>query len=868
MRQFSAAQSLAAFLSSFFLLSIAGCGSGSVKTPVASSITLAPSALSLNQGQVLSVTATAVDSTGTVVAVDYTYSSSNPALASISSAGAVCGGQFDSNFIVCSPNGSGQATITVTSGSVSATATVYVHEQVDRVVIQPMNDCQSMGTILSPVAAAYNTSLPGCSGSAPCDITSTVGPFAYGSGNSIVVATAAGIEPNYASSTNSPTYSAGGTITGSKGQTCNLTDFSVGGGTGINPTYDQSTKSPTYVSGGTVVGSVGQTCNLSGFNGVTNATAQVTLSDTNTIAVGTRLTVTNPGTGGGTTAPTTAILSNGTATCTGTATVITQLQTTVGVDPVVGATATVTLTGSNTINSGTQLTITNQGYGAVLPPTTATLSNGTATCSGTASVITALNSATGLEAESPGSTSLFASVAGVNSVGTPFIVCPVQSILVHDANSSATFFTINAGATQNLVADVLDSKGTSIKPNLSWATSQAGAATLSSETATATLAGNGPGTSSITATCISPNCNASLPPQYSSNVVTATVPGQSPDTVYVASTKSLKMVPISVLTNVAGTAITLPNYPNSIVASPDGDNVYLGSNNGVMVYNTTTQAVSGLNFNGKVLGVSGDGSLILFSDPNGDATYLYSLSQGGRIATAVGGATAGTLTPDNMWSLSLIGQAMVRQGVDVAITTTKLNAAPVGIDVLAQGSLAFITSSTGQSIDVRSTCDQSDLQTLTANNPTLIQRMPNGAGMVVVDVPNLDVIVTPQPTGACPVAASSTVSTFNLGAGTFTPTQLVVSFDSTHAWVITDTSSLLSFDLTTNTPATVALAGGTVALSGGLTLDSSNLYVGTIDGSVHRITLSPLADAQQIVVGLTDANNVTVAPDLVSVLPK
>ena len=95
-----------------------------------------------------------------------------------------------------------------------------------------------------------------------------------------------------------------------------------------------------------------------------------------------------------------------------------------------------------------------------------------------------------------------------------------------------------------------------------------------------------------------------------------------------------------------------------------------------------------------------------------------------------------------------------------------------------------------------------------------------------------------------------------------------MSFDSTHAWVVTNTNSVLSFDLTTNTPTTVPLANGTVALSGGLTLDSTQLYLGTIDGSVHRIALSSLSDAQQITVGLTDANGATVAPDLVAVLPK
>ena len=414
-----------------------------------------------------------------------------------------------------------------------------------------------MGTLLNPVAAAYNTSAPGCSISAPCDITSTVGPFVFGSGNSIVVASAAGINPTFDSTTNTPTYLGGGSVSGTKGQTCNLTDFSVGGGTGINPIFDQATRTPTYVSGGTVIGSVGQTCNLSTFNGITGATASVTLTDTNLIGTGSQLSFSNPGTGGGSTPPTTATLSNGTATCSGTATVLTRLQTTVGVNPVLNATGTVTLTDNNTIAGGTQLTITNPGFGAVQAPTTATLSDGTATCSGTASVLTALNTATGLEAQSPGATALFASVAGVNSVGTPFTVCPVQSILVHDANGSGTNFTLTGGQTQNLVADVLDSKGMTILPPLTWTTSESGAASVTSQNASASIIGIGPGTTSVTATCIAPNCNVSLPPQYSYDVVTATVSGQSPDHVYAASTKSLMMVPIDVVTNAVGTAITL-----------------------------------------------------------------------------------------------------------------------------------------------------------------------------------------------------------------------------------------------------------------------------------------------------------------------
>jgi hypothetical protein len=869
MRQFSAASVLAAVVSLCFVMLIAGCGSSKVATPVAAAITLSPPSLSLNEGQVAGLTATALDGSGNSIIVDYTYTSSNSGLASVSSAGLVCGGQFDSNSIVCSPHGDGQATITVTSGSVTTTATVYVHKQVDRVVVAPLNDCATMGTVLTPSASAYNTSAPGCSLSAPCDITSTVGPFTYGTGDLTVVASAAGINATYSSSTKSPTYTAGGTITGNKGQTCNLSNFSVGGGTGIDPTFSPSKNSPTYQSGGSISGSAGQTCNLSNFNGIGGATAIVTLTDTNTIASGTRLIVTSSGSGGGSTAPATATFSSGTATCSGTANVTTSLIDIQGVDPVIGATGTVTLTATNAIASGTQLSITNQGYGAIAPPTTAKLSNGTATCSGTASVVTTLNNATGLTAQNPGSTVILASVAGVNSVGAPYTTCPVQSISVHQAGTSVTNISLTGGQTASLVADVLDSKGQSIKPNLTWATSESGAASITSSNNAATITGAGPGTTSVTATCITPSCNVNLNPNYPLGVVTASVSGASPDIVYAASTKSLTMVPIPATTNAVGTAITLPRLPNSIITSPAGNRVYLGADSGgVMYYDTSTSTVSTLGFNGKLLAITSDGIHLVVFDKSSNATYFYNVSTNVFDSIAYGIGTAAVTTPDNQWSLSLIDRQVVRQGVAVGTTPTNLGYQPSGVAVLASGSVMYITNSAGHSVDLRSTCDQSELQTLSATNPTLIHGTPNGTGAVAVDSPKIDVITTGPPSSTCPATVFSTISSYDLQAGNFTPTQLLLSFDSARAWLLTNGTSVLTFDLSGLTPTSIPIANSAQAFTCGLTLDNGNLYLGASDDNVHRIALSSLSDAQQIAPGLKDSNSNLVVPDLVAVLPK
>jgi hypothetical protein len=175
----------------------------------------------------------------------------------------------------------------------------------------------------------------------------------------------------------------------------------------------------------------------------------------------------------------------------------------------------VALTSQNTIASGTQLTITSPGIGATVPPTTATLSNGTATCSGTAVVQTEITSGV-MTAVAPGATTLFSSVSGVNSVGVNYLTCPVASIVVHASGGSETSFSVTVPNVIGLTADVLDTNGAAIQPNLAWG---------SSSTATATVAATGAsnaanvtavtgGTASISATCGYPTCNKGVPAQY------------------------------------------------------------------------------------------------------------------------------------------------------------------------------------------------------------------------------------------------------------------------------------------------------------------------------------------------------------------
>ena len=115
--------------------------------------------------------------------------------------------------------------------------------------------------------------------------------------------------------------------------------------------------SGSYSSGGTISGSSGQTCTLSSFNSsCSGSTATVALTGSNTIASGTALTVTAAGTSC-TSAPSSATLGSGTATCSGTASVSTAL----GIIPKYTVANTFTATAAQSAQSTALLNASSSG---------------------------------------------------------------------------------------------------------------------------------------------------------------------------------------------------------------------------------------------------------------------------------------------------------------------------------------------------------------------------------------------------------------------------------------------------------------------------------------------------------------------------
>ena len=677
MRRFSAAQTVAAFFSVLLLVVWVGCSGTSTPANPVTSIVMTPASVSLNIGQVTKITGVTKNYSGATIVADVTYSSSNPSQITISPTGYICGGVWDANYINCNPlpgqTGVGTATITATSGVVSATAPVFAHLQVDQITVNPPTGCVSVGGIPSYTATAYNTTAPGCSVAIPCDVTPTVGPIAFFS-----------------------------------------TDLTVM---------------------------------------------------------------------------------------------------------------------TNNVTTGV------------------------------------------LTASEPGSTTIFASVAGLNSTPRPALVCPVVSINVHDAASSNTTFNLAPTNTQSLVADVIDSAGVAIRPSLTWSSSLAGAANVTLGTSTSTNSGlvtaTTAGTTIVTVACSTPNCNRNINPQYSQNVVTVNVSGTTTTTVYAASSKSLTLVPITTSNNTAGTAIGLPYVPNSIFSAGSGTNIYLGSATGIMVVNVSSGSVTAnVSVPGQIIAISPDGQYTLISDNVNNNVYLYYSTTSKIILTQPLTASAAAFTPDSNSVTFLSGNnQLYTYTIFPTSSNVTLPYAPNAVDVSAQGGMTYVTSSSLGAIDVRTTCNQADWQTLAATAPTLVARLPNGNGAVVADSPSLDVVTTGAIPSGCPPTPQSTVNTYNLGAGSFTAHQMFVSPDSSKTFVLSNLNTVIGLNLSSLQPFSIPLANNAQPTTGGIMINGSMVYVGGTDNNVHAINPSTNTDSAQIAPGLKDPNGNVVAPDLVLVLP-
>jgi hypothetical protein len=171
-----------------FLFALSGCGSSGSRppTPVPTIINLSPSVGSLDIGETLSFTASALSSGKTAVNAPITFQSSNPAvltMATLASAGGTaaglaCAGTWDAAAQVCTPGGAGVTQVTATSqGVTSAPVTVYVHQHIDKITVTPL--ITPPGCISAAPALGQSVAFQAVAMSGNQDISASVGPFTW-----------------------------------------------------------------------------------------------------------------------------------------------------------------------------------------------------------------------------------------------------------------------------------------------------------------------------------------------------------------------------------------------------------------------------------------------------------------------------------------------------------------------------------------------------------------------------------------------------------------------------------------------------------------------------------------------------------------
>jgi hypothetical protein len=163
----------------------AGCGGSKSVNNAVAAVTVSPATLSMVAGQVVTLSASAVNSDNTAVSTTFTFNSTNTSIATISPQGNVCAGVWDSAFVVC--NGldaqnnpiSGTAIVTVTAAGVtSGPVSVSVHPSITSVSVEPVTQsCFSIAQTHQFAAHAFHNGT---------EITSQIGNFNWSSSSASV----------------------------------------------------------------------------------------------------------------------------------------------------------------------------------------------------------------------------------------------------------------------------------------------------------------------------------------------------------------------------------------------------------------------------------------------------------------------------------------------------------------------------------------------------------------------------------------------------------------------------------------------------------------------------------------------------------
>ncbi|HKW26819.1 MAG TPA: hypothetical protein VJN48_13620 [Terriglobales bacterium] len=484
-------------------------------------------------------------------------------------------------------------------------------------------------------------------------------------------------------------------------------------------------------------------------------------------------------------------------------------------------------------------------------------------------------------AAQPGLTHIFANVSGLNGQSVAFETCPVQSISLVDSSTGSNSLSLASGSSSTLAPTVTDSQGNAISSSgLTWLSSQPGVATAKSGSVT----GVSPGGAAVFPVCTPPSCNVNLPAVYSSNVVSTTVTG-SPvaGTVYVTSTGcfgvancNVSLIPINTQNSTAGTAITLPSPPNSMVMDPTGAHVYFGTAAGLRILATSGNTFTGMdNVTGKALAVSPDGTFAIVSDTTASPNVVFIVNAKSSASTPLllSGVTAAAFSPDSSTAYLLAGSKLYVYSTTRALQTISLPGAASDAAFLTTGTFGFVAGAPS-TVSLFNGCDNAAPQspntsTVTTPAPPLLAALPGGKTIAAVTSDAVTNIAVSTTAAGCPPPVTATASPpHGLGQGAFTPKQVLVSSDGARIYVISNLKSVTVYNVAANAVSAIALNPSATPLSAALTLSGQDMYVGASDGTVHHLdAASSFTDLGQISVTLCSNTSASCPPDLVALRP-
>jgi len=559
----------------------------------------------------------------------------------------------------------------------------------------------------------------------------------------------------------------------------------------------------------------------------------------------------------------------------------------------------------------------------------------------TSSINVPTNQAT-VVSNTPGQTEVVASASGVASQPYVAATCPVQCIALQlgtngSQNIGTTSFITNKGTSETITATAVDVQGCIVpKPPLTWTSSSPAAITAGSATTacsagtTCTIATPQPGAAAITASCTPPTCNIGFPlnpagyptgslyipqPVYPVTAISGLVTGATTPASVLASSQdcysnsqcAVALHDIATNTNVAGSPTSLPTPPNSVMFDPAGDKAYAGSQYGALLITSanigssstspfTALPASGTPLGlvtGKVIAVSPNGALAVFSDTVSTPNQVYVVNASSTSATTtaalnINSATTAAFSPDNSKAFILGdgGNTLYVYSTLQALQAYPLTAPADAIAFSSSGAFVFIAGGSSTSnIDVLNTCDNSPASlsiTGLPATPTFLKMVPPGSApmgnasvpalqtdgldvFIGLDSTGIDIIATTTKTQLtttpltplCPlqeIALAEPVGQttpfnpihINLQKGTFLPLSFFLSPDGTRVYIVTSDQGVLVYNFSTQSTSGIPLNGNAAPVAGDMTVDGTLLYVAGTDGVLHELNTATALDVMEI----------------------